>query len=79
MDHVGLRVLCQFWVLVLVNVFSQVGTGVCFFSNFLLFRIICVRYLIAIWEKDSINIWILELGICRSLVEFNSCCMYSAS
>jgi hypothetical protein len=26
----------------------------------------CVRYFIAIWEKDSISLWILELGICRS-------------
>ena len=26
----------------------------------------CVRHLIAIWEKDSISLWILELGICRS-------------
>ena len=38
----------------------------CFFSNFLLFRIICVRNLIAIWEKDFINLWILELGFYRS-------------
>ena len=26
----------------------------------------CVGYLIIIFEKDSINLWILELGICRS-------------
>jgi hypothetical protein len=26
----------------------------------------CVKSLIAIWEKDSISLWILELGICRS-------------
>ena len=26
----------------------------------------CVRYLIEIWEKDSISLWILELEICRS-------------
>ena len=26
----------------------------------------CVRYLIAIWEKDFIRLWILKLGICRS-------------
>ena len=26
----------------------------------------CVRYLIAFWEKNSISLWILELGICRS-------------
>jgi hypothetical protein len=26
----------------------------------------CVKHLIAIWEKDSISLWILELGICRS-------------
>ena len=25
-----------------------------------------VRYLIAIWEKDFISLWILELGIYRS-------------
>ena len=25
-----------------------------------------VRCLIAIWEKDFISVWILELGICRS-------------
>ena len=25
----------------------------------------CVRYLIITWEKDSISLWILELGICR--------------
>ena len=40
--------------------------GVCFFSNFILLRNMCVGYLIAIWEKDSICLWILELGICRS-------------
>ena len=34
------------------------GTGNCFFSNFLLFRIMCVRYLIVSWEKDSISLWI---------------------
>ena len=26
----------------------------------------CVSHLIAIWEKDSISLWILELGVCRS-------------
>ena len=26
----------------------------------------CVRYLIAIWEKDCMSLWILELGVCRS-------------
>ena len=37
-----------------VSVFSKVELG--FFNfNFLLFRIMCVRYLIAIWEKDSIS------------------------
>ena len=25
----------------------------------------CVRDLIVIWEKDSIRLWILELGICK--------------
>ena len=29
--------------------------GGCFFFNFLLFRIICVRYLIAIWGRDFIS------------------------
>ena len=42
------------------------GTRVCFSSDFLLFRIMGVRYLIAIWKKDSIRLWILELGICTS-------------
>ena len=37
-----------------------------FFSNFLLLRIMCVRYLVAIWEKNSIGLRILELGICRT-------------
>ena len=50
----------------LVSVLSQSGTKACFFSDFHLFRIMCVRYLVAIWEKDSISLWILELGICRS-------------
>jgi hypothetical protein len=40
------------------------GSEACLFSNFLLFRIMCVRYLLAIWEKDSISLGILELGIC---------------
>ena len=26
----------------------------------------CVKYLIANWEKDSISLWIWELEICRS-------------
>jgi hypothetical protein len=26
----------------------------------------CIRYPIAICEKDSISLWILELGICRA-------------
>ena len=42
------------------------GTRVCFFTTFLLFRIMCVRYLIGIWEKDSVSLWILKLEICRS-------------
>ena len=49
----------------LVSVFSQVVQA-CFLSNYLLFRIMRVKYLIAVWEKDSISLWILELGICRS-------------
>ena len=38
------------------------GIGACYvsFSNFLLFKIMRVRYLVAI------SLWILELGICRS-------------
>jgi NADH:ubiquinone oxidoreductase subunit 4 (subunit M) len=31
------------------------------FFNFFLLRIMCVGYLIAIWGKDSISLWILEL------------------
>ena len=38
----------------------------CFFSNFLLFGIMCVGYFITIFEQDWIKLWILELGICRS-------------
>ena len=37
-----------------------------FLSNFVMYMIMCVRYLIAIWENDSISLHILELGICRS-------------
>ena len=81
-----LCVLCWFWVLVLVSVFTQVGPGLDSFSSFLLFEIMCVRYLIAIWEKDSISLWIMELGICRSwrtlivvayIMPFFSCCDYN--
>ena len=50
----------------LVSVSSQVGPRLVSFFNSLMFRIMCVRYLIAVWEKDSISFWILELGICRS-------------
>ena len=50
----------------LVSAFSQVVLGLVSFLNFFLFRIMCVRYLRAIWEKDSISLWSLELGICRS-------------
>ena len=40
--------------------------GLFFFYDILLFRIMCVRYPIAIWEKDYfISLWILELGIWR--------------
>jgi hypothetical protein len=42
------------------------GIGVCFFPSFFLFRIVCVRYLIAIGEKDSNISWILDMRICRS-------------
>ena len=47
---IGLSVLCWFWVLELVSVFSQVKLGTVF-SNFFLFRITYVRYLIAICER----------------------------
>jgi hypothetical protein len=50
---------------VLVSAFIQVGLGLIPFLIFFV-RIMCVRYLIAMWEKDSISLWILELGICRS-------------
>ena len=50
----------------LVSMFSQVGPRFVSFLNFLLFRIMCVRYLIEMWEKDSISLWILEFRFCRS-------------
>ena len=59
--------LCWIGVLVSIRVFSQVGLG------FLLFFLISFRlglcvlgYLTTISEKNSISLWILELGICRS-------------
>ena len=64
---IGVRAMC----FMLVSGFSVSkcvqlsGTRACFFSNFLLFRIMCVRYLTTICEKDSISLWILELRICR--------------
>jgi hypothetical protein len=68
-DHaVIVRVMCSMLVLGL-NVSSRIqssGTRVCFFSNFLLFRIKCVKYIIAILGKDSISSWILELDYCKS-------------
>jgi hypothetical protein len=30
-----------------------------------MYRIMCVRYLVAFWKDDSISLHILELGICR--------------
>ena len=45
---------------------SQVGLGFVSFLISFLFRIMCIRYLIGIWKKDSICLWILELGICTS-------------
>ena len=30
----------------------------------------CVRYLIPLWERDSISLWGLELGICSSRRSF---------
>ena len=49
----------------LVSVFSQVEPRLVSFFLFFLLRIICIRYLLAIWEKDSISLWIFKLGICR--------------
>jgi hypothetical protein len=48
------------WVLMLVSVFSQVGPGLVSIANILLFRIMCVRYLISIWEDDPLvyTFWI---------------------
>ena len=36
--------------------FSSSGISVCFFSSFLLFRVMCVRYLMVDFEKVSINL-----------------------
>lgn len=45
--------------------FSRVRSGlVSHTSNSFCLRIMCARYLLAICEKDIINWWILELGIC---------------
>ena len=65
---VSVRAMCSMLVLgfnVSMCVLSS-GTKARFFPNFFLFRIMCVGYLLAIWEKDSISLWILELGICSS-------------
>jgi hypothetical protein len=61
-----LCVLCLLWVFSVSKYVYSSGIRICFFSNFRLFRIMCVRYLRAIWEKGFISLWILELGICRS-------------
>ena len=50
----------------LVSVFSDMGMGLVSFLISFLYRIMCIGYLIAICEKDSIRLWILELGICGS-------------
>jgi hypothetical protein len=49
-----------------VNMCSVKWEWGCFFINFLLFKIMCFSYFIAICEKDSISLWILKLEICRS-------------
>ena len=50
----------------LVSVSSRAGTIACFLYDFLLFRVLCVKYLTSIREKVFISLWILELGSCRS-------------
>ena len=52
---------------VLFEKFYSCGIGDCYFSSFLLFRMMCVRYRIDIFEKISISLWILGLGILSSL------------
>ena len=37
--------------------FSQVGPGLVSFLIYFLYKIMCVRYLISIWEKDFIGFW----------------------
>ena len=58
----------------------------CLFSSLLLFGIMYVKYFVAICEKASISLWILELGICRSwrslmivvcIVPLILCCDYN--
>ena len=48
-------VVCQFWVLVLVSMFSQMGLGACFFSKFLLFRVISVQYCFCAYPFMQLN------------------------
>jgi hypothetical protein len=65
---VSVRAMCCMLVLgfsVSKCVYSS-GAGPCLFSKFLLVMFMCVRYLIAIWEKDSISLLVLGLEICRS-------------
>lgn len=60
---VGLCVLRVFWISVLVSVSSQVERRL---FDFYMCRIMCVRYLVAIWKMDSISLWIFELENLRS-------------
>ena len=66
---VSVRVMCSMLILDF-DVIALSGSRACFlfvfFSNLLLFRIMWIRYLITICEKDSTSLRILELGICRS-------------
>ena len=46
--------------------FQASGNGACFFSEIPLFRMMCVKYFVAICESFSINLWTLGVGIWRS-------------
>ena len=46
----------------LISVFSQVELELVSFLILCYLGLCVFRYLIAIWEKDSISLWILELG-----------------
>ena len=53
--------------------FLKGGTGVCLFSNFLLFRIRYVRYLIAFWWIFCMRVLIACLGILRFVSLLREC------